>query len=157
MTILKFFSTIKCNRNKVGVLAAILSACSYVSLAHAELAVVVHPSNPVTTFSQREISKLYLGRLHLFPGTSQNIILIDQQESQPSYQEFYRDLVKIRFEKLKRYRAAYLFSGRGNLPIQLSSDEKVKEYVSRHKDAIGYIDASLVDASVKSIYQFPQE
>jgi ABC-type phosphate transport system substrate-binding protein len=118
----------------------------------AELAVIVNPQNPVEDLSAREVTKLFLGRLRMYPGTDLETEVIDQQEDQPAFRDFYQQLVRMNQSKLMRYRASYLFSGQGNLPTEVSDDAEVKRYVASHINAIGYIDISAVDDSVRVVH-----
>ena len=122
--------------------------------ANADIVVIIHPQNPIQQLSQGEVSRLFMGRIHLFPRTNEKIRLLDQPESASTFQSFYKKLINIRINTLKRYRAAYLFSGKGKLPIILDSNQAVKEYVSAHKDAIGYINDSELDTSVKVVFRY---
>ncbi|MCP5209380.1 MAG: hypothetical protein H6998_00470 [Hahellaceae bacterium] len=126
--------------------------CMLPMTSWAELAVIVNPQNPVEDLSAREVTKLFLGRLRMYPGTDLETEVIDQQEDQPAFRDFYHQLVRMNQSKLMRYRASYLFSGQGNLPTELPDEAAVKRYVASHINAIGYIDVSAVDDSVRVIH-----
>lgn len=123
----------------------------------AEIAIIVNPSNPLDTLSTHEVKKIFLGRARLFPGTDQAIAVLDQSRDNDIYKVFYTDVVGFGLNKLKRYRAAYLFSGKGKLPETVTNHEATKKKVSRHEGAIGYIDARLVDDTVKVVYEWPAQ
>lgn len=133
-------------------LKAILLAGFLSPVATADLAIVVNPQNPVADLSAKQVSKVFMGRLRMFPRTELETEVLDQGANEDEFKLFYRKLVRMSPSKLKRYRASYLFTGQGNLPLQLQDGQSVKSYVAGNATAIGYIDASLVDSSVKVIY-----
>jgi hypothetical protein len=53
--------------------------------------------------------------------------------------------------ELKVFWIQQIFSQKGNPPIILKDEREVKEFVSSQKGAIGYIHASALDSTVKSI------
>lgn len=93
----------------------------------AEIAIIVNPSNPLDTLSTHEVKKIFLGRARLFPGTDQAIAVLDQSRDNDIYKVFYTDVVGFGLNKLKRYRAAYLFSGKGKLPETVTNHEATKK------------------------------
>jgi ABC-type phosphate transport system substrate-binding protein len=125
--------------------------------AFADLAIIVNPQNPVTTLSDKQIAKIFMGRLRMFPDTKLDAEVVDQPENQATFSNFYLHIVKMNPTKLKRYRASYLFSGQGNLPTELESDDAVKSYIATTPTAIGYIESAHVDATVKVVYRIPAE
>ena len=70
-------------------------------------------------------------------------------------EEFYLKLVKLSAIKVSRYRAAYIFSGRGAFPTQVKDSAEVKNIVANNPNAIGYIDSKFVDQSVKVVFSLP--
>ena len=47
--------------------------------------------------------------------------------------------------------ARITFTGKGTPPKELKSDAEVKAFVAANPRAIGYVDASAVDSSVKAV------
>jgi len=123
-----------------------------VSSAYAEIAIIIHPENPLDSLTKHEIKKIFLGQSRLFPKTSQGMRVIDLKGTDQVYRQFYEEFIGFPIHKLQRYRAAYLFSGKGTLPEEFPDSASVKKHVSESQDAIGYIDASLIDESVRVIH-----
>ncbi len=117
-----------------------------------ETAVVVHPSNNAT-ISNKDIEKLYLGKLKKFPGGS-TAIPLDRTEGSSIRVGFVENLVGKSESQMKSYWSRLVFSGKANPPQVVDSDNEVKEMVARNPDTIGYIDASAVDGSVKVVAKF---
>jgi ABC-type phosphate transport system substrate-binding protein len=121
--------------------------------AASEIAVIVHPNNPVRALSNREVSDLYLGRARSFVVDDQIILasIFEQQADSPLRQHFFRVLNGMSQNQLNAYWARLRFSGEVLPPVSLSDSRLVLDAVSRNRGGIGYIDASLVNNSVKVV------
>ena len=128
-------------------LLASLSAISY-----GEIAVIVNPDNPISKLSKKDIQRLFLGRLQRFPDSDLKVESIDNDEGSQLYQSFYKQVINMSASKLKRYRAYYLFSGKGKLPEPLANSSRVISHVASSKNAIGYVNSSDVNKDVKVDY-----
>ena len=133
-------------------LALSVVLCSVSCSCYADVSVVVHPSSNIESLTTKQIKKLFLGRLRMLPNTGREAVVVDQGVNSLPHKRMYSELVRMTPANLKRYRAAYLFSGKGRLPITVEGDDQVKDFVAGSRSAIGYIDAASVDDSVKSVY-----
>lgn len=113
-----------------------------INIARADLYVVTNQDNPANSLSLKEVRKVFLGRLHLYPGTEHEPLAIDLPQTSQVYRAFYEKTVGISLPKLKRYRAYYLFSGKGKIPSEAASSEAVLEAIKRSTYAIGYVETS---------------
>ncbi|MBA53643.1 MAG: hypothetical protein CMK89_04245 [Pseudomonadales bacterium] len=121
----------------------------------ADIVVVTNLENPVASLSTKEVRKVFLGRLHLYPGTEHEPLAIDQPQGSDAYREFYDVVIGISLPKLKRYRAYYLFSGKGKVPYMADSQQAVVDSIQRSTFAIGYLvqpDKELL-SKVKVVYR----
>ncbi|WJW74742.1 phosphate ABC transporter substrate-binding protein [Thiohalobacter sp. IOR34] len=124
------------------------------SVAQAELAVITNPDNPEAGLTKKQVKLIYLGKKKTFPG-GMAVKPVDQKEESPVHAEFYDKVVGKRGAKLKSYWSKMVFSGKASPPQVIGNDAEVKAWVSRHKDALGYIDASQADGSVKVLLTIP--
>jgi ABC-type phosphate transport system substrate-binding protein len=120
-------------------------------LSSAELAVIVHPNNPLNSLSHKQVQRLFLGRMHMFPDSDVIVDSVDQKEESFVYQKFYQDVIRMSASKLKRYRAYYLFSGKGKLPAP-TNKKSVLDHVSKIENAISYVPMDQVNDSVKVVF-----
>ncbi len=118
----------------------------------ADIVVVVNPDNPIHSLSKKDIQRLFLGRLHKFPDSDMKVEPIDNSENSDDYDNFYSNVINMNKSKLKRYRAHYLFSGKGRLPTQIKSTQKIVKYVSTTKNAIAYMNRNQVTEKVRVVY-----
>jgi len=143
---------------QIHIIAALVALwCSLISTSGlAQLVVVVNQNAPVTKLNMDELRLIFLGRLQLFPGTKVSISVLDQKETSPAFISFYEKVAKMSALELARYRASFLFSGRGRLPEVLDGDANVIEAVQRHQGAIGYVRRESVEGrSVRIIMEVP--
>lgn len=121
----------------------LLSLFSSLAIA-AELVVIGHPSSESLTKSQ--VADLYLGR-------TRGSTLLDQAESSDLYTAFYRQATGRSVAQVKSTWARLVFSGSAQAPQQLPNSTAVKQAVAGDPRAIGYIEKSAVDSSVKVLLE----
>lgn len=141
---------------KAGSYIKLIALASFIFTAQiqAEVVVIVNPDNPIQSLSKKDVQRLFLGRMHKFPNSDMKVESLDGPEDGKDYDIFYSRIIKMSKSKLKRYRAYYLFSGKGRLPTQMKSSEKILTYISNTKNAIAYINKKYVEGveSVKIVY-----
>jgi ABC-type phosphate transport system substrate-binding protein len=117
--------------------------------ANAEVVVIVNPANAATV-STEQIAALYLGNATTFPDGS-TAALADQPESAGVRGDFYQKATGRSSAQAKATWARLTFTGKATPPKELKSDAEVKAFVASNPKAIGYIDSSAVDGSVKAV------
>lgn len=115
----------------------------------AEVAVIVHPTN-TANLSKAEVERIYLGKMNEFP-TGGAVIAFNLPEGAPIRTEFDETFVGKTPNQLKAFWSKQLFTGKGTPPKELSDAAAMKAKVSSNPSAIGYIDAAVVDDSVRVI------
>jgi hypothetical protein len=120
--------------------ALILAVFSVTNVWAEDIVVIVNPA--ATPISKEQIADLYLGRSNAW-------IPIDQAVGSGIYVEFYRKVTGRDSAQIKAIWSRILFTGRGVPPKQLRDSAAVKKAVAANPNAVGYIEKSAVDASVK--------
>jgi ABC-type phosphate transport system substrate-binding protein len=120
----------------------------FASAAQADVAVIVHAKNTVAPLSPREVQDIFLGRARTFPD-GRYALAIDQ--TSPLRAEFYQTLTGRPVEQINAYWARLLFTGQASPPLRLPDDESVLKTVRENEGAIGYVDASRVDKTVRQL------
>lgn len=128
-------------------------ASTIYSFAKGDIAVVVNPINPVRVLDGATVQRIFGGTLRTFPTTGMAATALDQPRSTSIYEIFYRKVLNSTPEKIKRRRAAYLFSGQGIIPLIGENDAEIKSMIAKKPSAIGYIDASSIDNTVVVVYR----
>jgi ABC-type phosphate transport system substrate-binding protein len=126
---------------KPAALVALVLAVLAVAEARAEeIVVIVNPA--AAPLSKEEVADLYLAK-------SSTRIPIDQASGSAIYAEFYKKATGRDTAQIKAIWSRILFTGRGVPPKQLPDSSAVKQAVAANPRAVGYIEKSAVDASVK--------
>ena len=122
--------------------------------AAAKIVVIGNLTNKNTSIEASEVSKIFLGKVRSMPDGSP-VKPVDQLSGKKSRVEFLDKVLHKSEPALKSYWASIIFTGNGSPPTALEDDKAVKKFVSENTDAIGYIDSSFLDSSVKVIYSPP--
>ena len=117
--------------------------------AHAqEVVPVVSSRSPITSLSPAQVADIFLGKTTRFPDGSQ-AVPIDQGEESAARERFYTQYTGKSPAQVKAHWAKIIFTGRGQPPRQAASGAEAKKLVADNPYAIGYIEASQVDNTVR--------
>lgn len=133
--------------NKTFVLASLLAlSCS----AHAGVVVVVSSKSNVGSLTEAQVSQIFLAKSLSLPGGGA-ATPIDQEEGSATRNAFYSNVTGKDAAQMKAYWSQLMFTGKAQRPKKVSGDDAVKKAVAASPTAIGYIDESAVDATVKVV------
>jgi ABC-type phosphate transport system substrate-binding protein len=113
--------------------------------AIADVVVVVNPKAADASMTKDQIAQYFLGK-------SGAMSPIDQPESAPVRAEFYKKVTDKDGSQVKALWSKLVFTGKATMPKEAADSAAVKKMVASDPKAIGYIETSAVDASVKVIY-----
>ena len=112
------------------------------------IAVIVHPDNPIKDLTLDDLRRLYLGSTTLFADREPVVLL----ESSDLRSRFYRTALGMGEDRLKRHWVSRVFSGQsGSPPREIRRHTELLEYVERHPGAIAFVDAGVLDGTVKAL------
>jgi hypothetical protein len=100
--------------------------------------------------TRTQIEEIFLGKVGRFPDGSIAVPL-DLIEGSSGRDVFYAKLGKSP-SQLKAYWSKIIFTGRGQPPRTVANGTEMKKRVAENPDAIGYIDAKLVDDTVRVLF-----
>lgn len=129
-------------------LLLILAGASLGTPAYGEVVVVVSSQSSVQVLTKREVANIFLGRQTRF-SSGERAVPLDQEEGSPFRDEFYTSMVGMSAAQLKAHWSRILFTGRGKPPRTLPSGIAIRMALESDPLAIGYIDRSLADDSVR--------
>jgi len=132
-------------------LVAAVALCAGSLGAFAQVAVVVGTKSAVSTMTADQVSGIFLGKSNSFPsgGTA---VPTDQPDSAAVRELFYTKVTGKNTAQVKAAWSRLVFSGKATPPKELASSAEVKKFVAANPDAIGYIEKSAVDSSVKVVF-----
>lgn len=112
--------------------------------AVAEVVVVVGAKAAPSSMSKDEVAQVFLGK-------STAMTPIDQPEGAPIRAEFYKKVTDKDLAQAKALWSKLIFTGKATPPKEVPGSAEVKKAVAANPKAIGYIEKSAVDATVKVV------
>ena len=122
------------------------------SAANADVAVIVNARNPLGSMNSKQVQDIFLGRTRSFANDR---IALPIDQSSPLRAEFYRRLTGRSLEQINAYWARILFTGQASPPLQVPDDAAMLKTIRDNEGAIGYIDKSHLDDSVRVLLILP--
>ena len=129
---------------------AIASALCLAGLAQAQVAVIVNPKSATATMTAEQVSAIFLGKSNTLPSGAA-AMAADLPDSAPAREQFYSKVTGKQAAQVKAAWSRLVFSGKATPPKELATAADVKKFVAANPDAIGYIEKSAVDATVKVV------
>ena len=114
----------------------------------ADVVTVVSSKSAVTALSKNQVADIFLGKSNRFPDGEQ-ATPIDQPESSSAREQFYNKVTGKSLAQLKAHWSKIIFTGRGQPPKMVMNSVEVKRQLADNPSAIGYIDDTQVDMSVR--------
>jgi ABC-type phosphate transport system substrate-binding protein len=133
-------------RNSSQFLGLVLSLCS--AAAGADVVAVVSSKSTITALSANQVADIFFGRIRRFPNGAL-AVPVDLNDGSIERDRFYAKIAGQSPAQVKSYWSKIIFTGRGQPPRTVMTDIDMKKYISANVAAIGYIDESMVDASVR--------
>lgn len=119
-------------------------------LAQAQVAVIVNAKSAAAAMTADQVASIFLGKSTTLPSGA-TAAPADQPDSAAVRDQFYTKVTGKQAAQVKAAWSRLVFSGKGTPPKELASSAEVKKFVAANPDAIGYIEKSAVDASVKVV------
>lgn len=127
----------------------ILAACAASSLAAlpavAQVVVVVNPKAAESSLTKEQVAQFFLGK-------STTMTPIDQPDGAPIRADFYKKVADKDAAQAKALWSKLVFTGKATMPKEVADSAAVKAAVAANPKAIGYIEKSAVDATVKVVH-----
>jgi ABC-type phosphate transport system substrate-binding protein len=134
---------------KVIVFAA-LSVGLSASATMADTVAVVSSKSAITTLSKAQLTDIFLGKTNRFPNGTP-AVPIDQAEGSSARDEFYEKIAEKSAAQVKAHWSKIIFTGRGQPPKTVPDSIALRKLVCDNPAAIGYLDAKLVDDTLKVV------
>ena len=114
----------------------------------AEVVAVVGAKSPAATMTNDQVAQFFLGK-------STSMTPIDQPDGSAVRNEFYKKVADKEASQAKALWSKLVFTGKATLPKEVAGSAEVKKAVAADPKAIGYIEKSAVDATVKVVLTAP--
>lgn len=132
------------------ILSLLIAVSTAAASAHADVVVIVSSKSSVKSLTAEQTAKIFLSKVVTFPN-DQTAIPIDQPEGSAIRDEFYSKVVHKNPSQLTAYWAKVIFTGDGRPPKLLAGNLAVRKAIASNPNAIGYIDKSAVNRSVRVV------
>ena len=123
-------------------------AISAAQASFSQVAVVVGAKSPATALTAEQAAGIFLGKSDQLPGAG-TAQLLDQTEGSAIRELFYTKVAGKSGSQVKAAWSRLVFSGKATPPKEVASSAEVKKLVAANPNAVGYIEKSAVDGSVK--------
>jgi ABC-type phosphate transport system substrate-binding protein len=131
-------------------LSLLISVSTFTAIATADVVLVVSSKSTVTSLTPVQASRIFLGKVATFPG-GQPAFPIDQPEGSAIRDEFYSKVTHKKPSQLTAYWAKQIFTGDGHPPMLQADNFAVRKAFAKNPNAIGYIDKSALNPSVRVV------
>lgn len=118
--------------------------------ASAQVAVIVNPKSPMASMTPEQVASVFMGKSNTLPSGA-TAVPADLPESAAVREQFYSKSANKTGAQVKATWARLTFSGKATPPKEMTSAADVKKFVASNPDAIGYIEKSAVDSTVKVV------
>jgi ABC-type phosphate transport system substrate-binding protein len=116
-------------------------------VARADVVVVVSAKSTTTTMTPEEISQIYLGKSKAKKPV--------ETSGSPIRSQFYSKVAGKDEAQVKAIWSKLVFTGKATAPKELPTSADVVKAVAADPEAIGYLEKSAIDSSVKVVYTVP--
>lgn len=130
--------------------ALFLALAGLAFAAQAQVVVVVNAKSAAGNMTADQVASIFLGKSNTLPSGAA-AVAVDQPESAAVREQFYSKVTGKSSAQVKAAWSRLVFSGKATPPKELGSSAEVKKFVAGNADAIGYIEKSAVDGSVKVV------
>jgi ABC-type phosphate transport system substrate-binding protein len=117
----------------------------------ADLVVIVSARNPVATLRADQVAAIFLGQAVRFPDGAE-AVPYDLRLGTSARDEFYARVTNKTPALVKAHWSKIVFTGRGQPPAELPDSAAVRRKVAADPEAIGYIERSALDPSVRPVF-----
>lgn len=131
-------------RRLLPALTVALTSIAWMAPASAELVIIVNPANPATRMFPSQAAQFFTGASVMFTP-------IEQPADSPIRAEFYKKVLEKEPAQVEAMWSKLAFTGKGKPPQEMKNSAEVKKAVAGNPKAIGYIEKSAVDDTVKVV------
>ncbi len=136
-------------KNRKRLLVAAVVVLGYAQVFATDVRVIANESVKADVISPRELQRVFLQEsTSLSDGSHVEPVL---EKDGPVHEAFLRQYIGKTNDDLQTHYRALVFTGRGSMPKELSSDAEVVAYVARTRSAIGYVSTESATDGVKTL------
>lgn len=116
----------------------------------ADVQVIVHPSNAISTLRREQLSKLFLKETILWDD-NRKVVPIELSKGNSLRSAFAENVHRQNSDALERYWLKHIYSGKKTPPRELASEQDVLDFVRSNPGAIAYISSATPATGVRVV------
>lgn len=101
--------------------------------------IIVNQTVPLSQYSLADTRAIFAMRKRVWPNGSQ-IVVFSLSDSSSTHKDFVKKNLRMFPHQLRRVWDRMVFSGTGDAPIQLDSEQEMIDKIANTPDSIGYIE-----------------
>ena len=117
--------------------------------ANDELVIIANPDLNDNSIEQRELQRIYLGKLTLWKNDTSIVPVM--LKSGPLHEEFIEGYIDRSVQRFVTYWRQMVFTGKGMPPKSFASESDLVDFVARTPGSVGYVSSSANVSSVKKL------
>jgi len=133
------------------IFSVVVSLTFFISTVYAEIVVVAHSDNPITSLTKAEVKKFFLKKMKNLPGGGV-WQPIDLPQGDADRVKFYQKIIGKTDAQIGAYWAGQVFSGKSIPPLGATSTDDMLLRINQDKSAISYTRKENVSNGVKILY-----
>jgi len=119
----------------------------FAGMASAETVIICNPDVQETEIPQKELQKIFLGKMTKWSDNSRiNIVVLKDADQ---HKLFLKSYIHRTYSQWKSHWKKMVFTGKGVKPKQFDDTGAYLAYIAATPGAVGYIDAGLANDTVK--------
>lgn len=123
---------------------AVASTLLFAAAAQAEIVVIVNPKHAAASMTAEQVANIYLGK-------DSSLSPLDLKEPAAVRNQFYEKVAGKDSAQVKAIWARLVFTGKQQPPKEIGSAAEIVKQVAANDKAIGYVDKSAVNGTVKTV------
>jgi ABC-type phosphate transport system substrate-binding protein len=135
---------------RMGWVSLALTLSLGIRAGYADVVVVVSANSPIASLSKTQVIDIFLGKRTRFPDGS-DAVPIDQTEGSVARDNFYLKFAAMAPPQVRAFWSKIIFTGRGQPPRIAGTVPELKKLLLTSPNAIGYLDQSMLDSSLKVV------
>lgn len=114
-----------------------------------DFVLIINPANSASSVSKTELKRIYTGKMSRLGN--QKVVPINLGDMDPLFKQFIKSITGMDENQYKKFWVEAQIKGKGTAPMVQRNSAAAKMIVATIPGAIAYVDASVVDGSVKQI------
>jgi len=120
------------------------------AFAASQIAIITHPDNAQNALSAKGLKAIFSMRLQTWKNKTPIKVFV-LKDNHDLHTQFSKEYIGVFPHQLRKAWDRLVFSGTGQAPIEVNSEEEMLTQVKNTPGAIGYLTTDKVDDSVKTI------